>query len=66
MNSGKHPDALESKNHVSATIVDWDEFRKIAQVGDTYEAYGLKKTISEKTFELNPSDADFTIHISVK
>lgn len=66
MNSGKHPDALKSKNHISETIVDWDEFRKIAHVGDTYEAYGLKKTISEKTFELNASDTAFTIHIAVR
>ncbi|AZP70415.1 hypothetical protein EJJ20_09055 [Pseudomonas poae] len=66
MNSGKHANALKSKNHVSETIVDWDEFRKIVQVGDTYEALGLKRTVSEKVFEMSESGEGFTIHVFVK
>ena len=65
MSSEKHTNAVKSKNHVNETIVGWDEFRKLVHVGDTYKAYGVTKTVTRKTFELNPSDADFTIHIGV-
>ena len=66
MSSEKHTNAVKSKNHVNETIVDWDEFRRTANVGDKYMVNGVMKTVSRKIFELNSSGDGFTIHISVE
>lgn len=57
---------LKSKDQVSETQVNWDEFRKIVKVGDTYLADGLSKKVTEKTFELDSSYEYFTIKITVQ
>ncbi|OZO05655.1 hypothetical protein K0P33_29635 [Pseudomonas sp. ArH3a] len=45
------------------TFVSWDEFRKLANVGDTIREPSRTLTIYEKAFELTASGDQFSIQI---
>ncbi|KAF2409457.1 hypothetical protein ACMSI6_13385 [Pseudomonas antarctica] len=48
---------------LSDTFVSWDEFRKLAKVGDTIREPSRTLTIYEKAFELTASGDQFSIQI---
>jgi hypothetical protein len=48
---------------LSNTFVSWDEFRKLANVGDTIREPSRTLTIYEKTFELTASGNQFSIQL---
>ena len=55
---------LKIDGTISTTVIDWDEFRKIANVGDTIrEPSSRTLVITEKTFELTASGEQFAIQI---
>ncbi|NVZ51474.1 hypothetical protein HX792_14105 [Pseudomonas sp. B6002] len=54
---------LESDGSVSTTVIDWDEFRKYAKVGDTIREPSRTLRIYDKVYELTASGQHFVVHI---
>jgi hypothetical protein len=54
---------LQSDTQLSTTLVGWDEFRKLAKVGDIIQEPGQTLRITEKVFEPTASGEQFAIHI---
>ncbi|HCT26280.1 MULTISPECIES: hypothetical protein [unclassified Pseudomonas] len=54
---------LESDGSVSTTVIDWDEFRKYAKVGDTIREPSRTLRIYDKAYELTASGQHFVVHI---
>lgn len=48
---------------ISTTIIDWDEFRKIANVGDTIREPSRTLRIYDKAYELTASGQHFVVHV---
>ena len=55
--------SLESDGSVSTTVIDWDEFRKYAKVGDTIREPSRTLRIYDKVYELTASGQHFVVHI---
>lgn len=54
---------LQSDGTVSTTVIDWDEFRKHAQVGDTIREPARTLRIYDKVYELTASGQHFVVNI---
>ncbi|USW00736.1 hypothetical protein KUA23_27670 [Pseudomonas pergaminensis] len=54
---------LQSDGTISTTVIDWDEFRKHAKVGDTIREPLKTLRIYEKAYELTASGHHFVVHI---
>ncbi|KTC64232.1 hypothetical protein AO262_10340 [Pseudomonas fluorescens ABAC62] len=54
---------LQSDNSVSTTVIDWDEFRKHAKIGDTIQEPSRTLRIYDKVYELTASGQHFVVHI---
>ena len=54
---------LQSDGTINTTIIDWDEFRKYAKVGDTIREPSRTLRIYDKVYELTASDQHFVVHI---
>ncbi|MGQ7860716.1 hypothetical protein ACUN0G_15645 [Pseudomonas sp. 32A] len=65
MTKQNHGKPLQSKTHHANTIVDWDEFRKIVNVGDTYEFEGVPKVVTKKVYEVTPAGDAFNIYVYI-
>ncbi|WGT29897.1 hypothetical protein [Pseudomonas marginalis] len=48
---------------VNTTVIDWDEFRKYAKVGDTIREPSRTLRIYDKVYELTASGQHFVVHI---
>ena len=53
----------QSDDSVSTTVIDWDEFRKFAKVGDTIREPSRTLRIYDKVYELTASGQHFVVHI---
>ena len=54
---------LQSGGSTSTTVIDWDEFRKYAKVGDTIREPSRTLRVYEKVYELTASGQHFVVHI---
>ncbi|CRM17332.1 hypothetical protein [Pseudomonas sp. 37 R 15] len=54
---------VQGDNTVSTTIIDWDEFRKYAKVGDTIHEPSRTLRVYDKVYELTASGQHFVVHI---
>lgn len=54
---------LQNDDSVSTTVIDWDEFRKFAKVGDTIREPSRTLRIYDKVYELTASGQHFVVHI---
>lgn len=54
---------LTNEGTVSTTVIDWDEFRKTAQIGDTIREPSRTLRIYDKVYELTASGQHFVVHI---
>ncbi|AZF13073.1 MULTISPECIES: hypothetical protein [unclassified Pseudomonas] len=54
---------LQSNGTDSTTVIDWDEFRKHAKVGDTIREPSRTLRIYDKVYEMTASGQHFVIHI---
>ncbi|AZE75357.1 hypothetical protein C4K00_5176 [Pseudomonas synxantha] len=54
---------LQSDGTISTTVIDWDEFRKYAKVGDTIREPSRTLRIYDKAYELTASGQHFVVHI---
>jgi hypothetical protein len=54
---------LKSDGTVTTTVIDWDEFRKTAQIGDTIREPSRTLRIYDKVYELTASGQHFVVHI---
>ncbi|MFN3357763.1 MAG: hypothetical protein ACK418_17390 [Pseudomonas sp.] len=54
---------LQSDDTIRTTVIDWDEFRKYANVGDTIREPSRTLRIYEKAYELTASGQHFVVHI---
>ncbi|MBT2375717.1 hypothetical protein [Pseudomonas fluorescens] len=54
---------LRSDGTISTTVIDWDEFRKLAKVGDTIQEPSRTLKIYDKVYELTASGQHFVVHI---
>ncbi|MGB3123175.1 MAG: hypothetical protein WBB95_05160 [Pseudomonas sp.] len=54
---------VRSADAISTTVIDWDDFRKFAKVGDTIREPSRTLTITEKVYESTASGQNFVIHI---
>jgi len=54
---------VQGDNTISTTIIDWDEFRKYAKVGDTIREPSRTLRIYDKVYELTASGQHFVVHI---
>ncbi|MCS3414906.1 hypothetical protein HX875_10860 [Pseudomonas yamanorum] len=54
---------LQGEGTVSTTVIDWDEFRKSAKVGDTIREPFRTLKITDKVYELTASGQHFVVHI---
>ncbi|WP_226454500.1 hypothetical protein [Pseudomonas sp. AF03-9] len=54
---------LQSDDGVNTTVIDWDEFRKSARVGDTIREPSRTLRIYDKVYELTASGQHFVVHI---
>ncbi|NVZ72205.1 hypothetical protein [Pseudomonas costantinii] len=55
--------SLRSGGTDSTTVIDWDEFRKYAKVGDTIQEPSRTLKIYDKVYELTTSGQHFVVHI---
>ena len=55
--------SLQIDGTVSTTVIDWDEFRKSANVGNIIREPSRTLTITEKAYELTASGQHFVVHI---
>ena len=55
--------SLLSDGTISTTVIDWDEFRKYAKVGDTIREPSRTLRIYDKAYELTASGQHFVVHI---
>ncbi|AOE81728.1 hypothetical protein [Pseudomonas lurida] len=56
-------DTLQSDGTVNTTVIDWDEFRKYAKIGDTIKEPSRTLRIYDKLYELTASGQHFVVHI---
>ncbi|KWU51575.1 hypothetical protein [Pseudomonas palleroniana] len=56
-------DTLQSDGTISTTVIDWDEFRKYAKVGDTIREPSRTLRIYDKVYELTASGQHFVVHL---
>nr|WP_315415679.1 hypothetical protein [uncultured Pseudomonas sp.] len=54
---------LQGDGTISTTVIDWDEFRKYAKVGDTIREPSRTLRIYDKVYELTASGQHFVVHI---
>lgn len=54
---------LQGDDTISTTVIDWDEFRKHAKVGDTIREPSRTLRIYDKVYELTASGQHFVVHI---
>ncbi|OPA96409.1 hypothetical protein BFW87_08740 [Pseudomonas fluorescens] len=54
---------LQSDGTVSTTVIDWDEFRKYAKVGDTIREPSRTLRVYDKVYELTASGQHFVVHV---
>jgi hypothetical protein len=54
---------LQGDDTVTTTVIDWDEFRKHAKVGDTIREPSRTLRIYDKVYELTASGQHFVVHI---
>jgi hypothetical protein len=54
---------LQGNGTDSTTVIDWDEFRKHAKVGDTIREPSRTLRIYDKVYELTASGQHFVIHL---
>ncbi len=54
---------LQSDGAVSTTVIDWDEFRKLAKVGDTIREPSRTLRVYDKVYELTASGQHFIVNI---
>ena len=54
---------LQNDGTISTTVIDWDEFRKYAKVGDTIREPARTLRIYDKVYELTASGQNFVVHI---
>ncbi|RQO52970.1 hypothetical protein [Pseudomonas sp. KBW05] len=54
---------LQNDDSISTTVIDWDEFRKFAKVGDTIREPSRTLRIYDKVYELTASGQNFVVHI---
>jgi hypothetical protein len=54
---------LQGSGTDSTTVIDWDEFRKHAKVGDTIREPSRTLRIYDKVYELTASGQHFVVHI---
>ncbi|AZF23749.1 hypothetical protein [Pseudomonas sp. R3-52-08] len=54
---------LQGNGTDSTTVIDWDEFRKHAKVGDTIREPSRTLRIYDKVYEMTASGQHFVIHI---
>jgi hypothetical protein len=54
---------MQGDNTVSTTIIDWDEFRKYAKVGDTIREPSRTLRVYDKVYEMTASGQHFVVHI---
>ncbi|MBD9459899.1 hypothetical protein IB241_19620 [Pseudomonas sp. PDM05] len=54
---------LQNDDGVNTTVIDWDEFRKSARVGDTIREPSRTLRIYDKVYELTASGQHFVVHI---
>lgn len=55
--------SLRSEGTDSTTVIDWDEFRKYAKVGDTIKEPSRTLRVYDKVYELTASGQHFVVHI---
>ncbi|MGY2402775.1 hypothetical protein [Pseudomonas sp. SDO5271_S396] len=58
-----HSDNLNDENTATTTVIDWNEFRKFAKVGDTIRDPSRTLRIYDKVYELTASGEHFVVHI---
>lgn len=63
MEDQSNGDTLQSDGTVNTTVIDWDEFRKYAKVGDTIKEPSRTLRIYDKLYELTASGQHFVVHI---
>ncbi|MGY2293537.1 hypothetical protein ACW9H6_27735 [Pseudomonas sp. SDO528_S397] len=66
MEDQRYGNLLKSEPVLSDTYIGWDEFRKLANVGDSIKDGAKTLRISDKVFELTASGEQFAIHIYVR
>ncbi|KMT56115.1 hypothetical protein [Pseudomonas fildesensis] len=54
---------LQSEGTDATTVIDWNEFRKFAKVGDTIKEPSRTLKIYDKAYELTASGQHFVVHI---
>ena len=54
---------VQGDNTTSTTVIDWDEFRKYAKVGDTIREPSRTLRIYDKVYEMTASGQHFVVHI---
>ena len=54
---------LKSDGSISTTVIDWDDFRKYAKVGDTIREPSRTLRVYDKVYELTASGEHFVVHI---
>ena len=55
--------SLQSDGIDSTTVIDWDEFRKHAKVGDTIREPSRTLRIYDKVYELTASGQHFVVQV---
>ncbi|PHN32945.1 hypothetical protein [Pseudomonas sp. ICMP 460] len=48
---------------LSTTVIDWDEFRKLAKVGDTIKEPSRTLKVYDKVYEMTASGQHFVVHV---
>ncbi|MGC6368196.1 hypothetical protein [Pseudomonas sp. K2I15] len=59
----RYENNLQGDGTVHTTVIDWDEFRKTVNVGDTISEPTRTLRVTDKVYELTASGQHFVIHI---
>ncbi|WP_017476427.1 hypothetical protein [Pseudomonas sp. PAMC 26793] len=63
MEAQRYGNNLLGEGTISTTVIDWDEFRKTAKIGDTISEPTRTLRITDKVYELTASGQHFVVHI---
>ncbi|MDY7535854.1 hypothetical protein RGV33_29990 [Pseudomonas sp. Bout1] len=54
---------LQGEGAINTTVIDWNEFRKAINVGDTIKEPARTLRVTDKVYELTASGQHFVVHI---
>ncbi|KAF1024708.1 MAG: hypothetical protein GAK37_03045 [Pseudomonas sp.] len=66
MEDQRNVNTLKTEAVLADTVVGWDDFRKLVNIGDSIKDGAKTLRVSDKVYEMTASGDQFAIHIYVR